>query len=155
MLRLLWSHPLVNFEGKWHKILDAGLNPMPFKRLIPIWFGGNADQALERAARLGDGWMPNYRTPVAASSALDKLDRYLEKAGRIRTKPWGTTNGGFGVEASISYGEGVPDIWWTLIDGWQKVGATHISFDTLDAGFSSANEHINAIHKIARVVGLG
>jgi probable F420-dependent oxidoreductase len=32
VLRLLWTQPLVNFEGRWHHIQDAGLNPLPLQR---------------------------------------------------------------------------------------------------------------------------
>ena len=53
LMRRLWTDPLVNFQGKWHTIPDAGLNPLPVQRPIPIWFGGNAEVALRRLARLG------------------------------------------------------------------------------------------------------
>src|SRR5215475_4882888 len=56
VLRLLWTQPLVQFNGRWHHIPDAGIKPLPIQRPIPIWFGGTADAALERAARLADGW---------------------------------------------------------------------------------------------------
>ena len=60
LLRKLWTEPLVTFNGRWHTIQDAGLKPMPVQQPIPIWFGGHADPVLQRVARLGDGWMPNY-----------------------------------------------------------------------------------------------
>ncbi len=28
------------FKGQWHTIEDAGINPLPTRRTIPIWFGG-------------------------------------------------------------------------------------------------------------------
>src|SRR5438046_150863 len=62
VLRKLWTEPLVNFKGAYHVINNAGLNPMPVQRPIPIWFGGSAEPALRRAARLADGWMPAGRT---------------------------------------------------------------------------------------------
>jgi alkanesulfonate monooxygenase SsuD/methylene tetrahydromethanopterin reductase-like flavin-dependent oxidoreductase (luciferase family) len=58
VLRKLWTQELVTFEGRWHKITDAGLNPLPIQRPIPLWFGGGADAVLERVGRLGDGWFP-------------------------------------------------------------------------------------------------
>ena len=36
----------VTFEGRWHKITDAGINPLPVQRPIPIWFGGSDERAL-------------------------------------------------------------------------------------------------------------
>jgi probable F420-dependent oxidoreductase len=40
LLRQLWTQPLVEFSGSWHTIPDAGINPLPVQRPIPIWFGG-------------------------------------------------------------------------------------------------------------------
>ena len=53
LMRRLWTEPLVDFKGKWHTIPDAGLNPLPVQRPIPVWFGGSAEAALRRSlARL-------------------------------------------------------------------------------------------------------
>src|SRR6185503_1086777 len=40
LLRRLWTEPLVSFEGRWHRVSGAGLNPLPVQRPIPIWMGG-------------------------------------------------------------------------------------------------------------------
>jgi probable F420-dependent oxidoreductase len=154
VMRLLWKYSLVDYEGKWHKILDAGINPMPLLGYIPVWFGGHADQVLQRAARLGDGWMPNYRSPEDAQPALEKLDNYLANAGRKRGKSGTSEAEGFGVEARIPYGEGNPDEWQTLLKGWQNAGASHISFNTMGAGFNTAEDHISAIQRIAKAIGV-
>src|SRR5207237_6861582 len=73
VLRELWTEPLVNFAGQWHTIPDAGLNPLPIQRPIPIWFGGTAAAALRRAARLGDGWLVNTRLPADALPAFETV----------------------------------------------------------------------------------
>ena len=44
VMRRLWTQELVTFEGKWHKITDAGLNPLPVQRPIPIWFGATDER---------------------------------------------------------------------------------------------------------------
>jgi indole-3-glycerol phosphate synthase len=36
-----------------------------------------------------------------------------------------------------------------LIDGWQAIGATHLSLLTTNCGFSGATEHLNAIRHFA------
>ncbi len=144
LLRRLWAEPLVDFKGKWHTIPDAGINPLPVRRSIPIWFGGHAEPALRRAARLGDGWMTNHRSPADARSDLDLLERCLEEAGRSRSD--------FGLEPRISYGSGDPEAWEKLLRGWQEVGATHLSFNTMGAGFKTPREHIQAVQKFADVV---
>ena len=51
VLRALWTQPVVDFAGKWHHIKAAGINPLPVRRPIPIWLGGQADQTLRRTAK--------------------------------------------------------------------------------------------------------
>jgi probable F420-dependent oxidoreductase len=141
LLRRLWTEPLVDFTGQWHTIPDAGINPLPVQRPIPIWFGGHAEPVLRRTARLGDGWMPNYRNPAEARSSLDLLDRFLEEAGRSRSQ--------IGIEARLSYAVGDPKTWEALMVGWRAEGATHLSFNTMGSGFKTPQEHIQAIRKFA------
>ena len=51
-MQLLWAEPHVTFEGRWHTIDDAGINPLPVHRPMPVWFGGNQDVTLKRIAKL-------------------------------------------------------------------------------------------------------
>jgi probable F420-dependent oxidoreductase len=67
VLRKLWTQPLVTHHTARHNIDNAGINPLPIQRPIPIWFGGAAEPALKRAAHLGDGWMPAGRPPMTGS----------------------------------------------------------------------------------------
>jgi len=146
LLRLLWTQPLVTFKGRWHDIPDAGLNPLPVQRPIPIWFGGRAEPALSRAARLGDGWMSSYRTPAEAEPSLRRILSFLEEAGRVRTE--------FGLDMRIYYGDGDPDGWKQHLKGWQALGATHISFNTMGVGFTSLEQHLSAIKRFAGELGV-
>src|SRR5215217_3841598 len=84
VLRLLWTQPIVTFEGKYHRITEAGLNPMPVQRPIPIWIGGMAEVALERTARLADGWFPLGRLDEAMRQKIGFLRDQTEAAGRPR-----------------------------------------------------------------------
>jgi len=125
-MRRLWTEPLVDFKGQWHTIPDAGLNPLPVQRPIPIWFGGSAEAALRRLARLGDGWIVLSRNAAEAQPALAQLERFLEQAGRTRSQ--------VGLEARISYDSGDPKTWGTAVREWQAAGATHLSFNTMEQG---------------------
>jgi len=143
LLRQLWAEPLVDFKGQWHTVPDAGINPLPTQRPIPIWFGGREERALRRAARLADGWLPNQRSVAEAKTSLALLDRFLEEAGRSR--------GEFGLEPRIAYGAGDPKTWEMAMRDWQAEGATHLSFNTMSSGFKTPQEHIQAIRKFANV----
>lgn len=142
LLRRLWTEPLITVEDEWHTIPDAGLNPMPVQRPIPIWFGGHADAVLARIARMGDGWMPGYRTAVQAEPALSKLDGYLAENGRTRAD--------LGIEPRIHISDGGPAQWQETLQGWEAAGATHASFNTMGAGFTTPQQHIEAIQQFAK-----
>ena len=141
VLKLLWTQELVTFKGRWHDIPDAGINPLPIQRPIPLWFGGHADVVLRRAARLGDGWLPGFRTAEAAREHLDRLDGYLAEAGRDRAA--------FGLEARLHWGNGDLDALGRAWEGWRAAGATHVSLNTMGAGFRTAGEHLAAIRAFA------
>jgi probable F420-dependent oxidoreductase len=147
VMRLLWKQPLVTFDGQWHHIPDAGIEPRPVHGNIPIWFGGSDDRVLERMARLGDGWMTGHRQPDAAKPQIEKLTQYLQQNGRS----WGSD---FGLEPRIDFAKTTPDDWPKLIEGWAAVGATHISMITMDAGFTSPQQHLDALRQFADVVGV-
>lgn len=141
VLRALWTQELVTFKGRWHDIPDAGLNPLPVQRPIPLWFGGHADVVLRRLARLGDGWMPGFRTAAAAAETLATLDGYLAAAGRSRAD--------IGLEPRLHWGDGDLDALGRTLAGWRAVGATHVSLNTMGAGFDTASGHLAAIRSFA------
>ena len=146
LLRRLWTQPLVAHESIWHAIPDAGINPLPVQRPIPIWFGGQSEAAIRRAARIGDGWMPLYKSAEEARAGLELLDATLEEAGRSRA--------GFGLEARLSYGKGDPAEWGRKLEGWQAAGMTHLSLLTTDCGFKTPGEHLAALERFAREMDL-
>src|SRR2546421_7636028 len=55
VMRALWAEPHVTFKGQWHTIEDAGINPLPTRRKIPLWFGGHEDVTLRRVGPRGGG----------------------------------------------------------------------------------------------------
>jgi probable F420-dependent oxidoreductase len=142
VLRQLWTQPLVTFKGRWHTISDAGLNPMPVQRPIPVYLGGRIDAALRRAARLGDGWLPNYRSPAEGSQDAETLRRYLDEEGRQLGKD-------FIIEARLVYGAGDPKVWMEDLHAWKALGATNFSVNTMNAGFKTPAEHLEALRKYA------
>jgi probable F420-dependent oxidoreductase len=141
VLRRLWTEPLVTFRARWHDLPDVGLNPLPLQRPIPIWMGGHAEPVLQRAARMADGWLPNYRTPADAAPHLAQLDRYLAEAGRSRAD--------FGIEARMHYRGPDPDGWRAGLERWRSAGATHFTVNTMGAGLQTPADHIAAIEAVA------
>jgi hypothetical protein len=91
-------------------------------------------------AEIGDGWICNH-PPDKAKPEVEKLDGYLQAAGRSRAD--------FGLEARIGYGDGNPATWSQLLQEWRALGATHCSFNTMGAGLVTPADHLTAIRKIA------
>ena len=143
VLKRLWTRELVTYEGKWHRITDAGLNPMPVQRPIPLWFGGIADPVLRRIGRLGDGWIvPSYdRSPLERHhAALAQIRSQAREAGR--------DPGEIGVEKVFGFTTGWPADWARVVRAWELFGATHVSISTMeDPKFDSLDAHIDAIRQ--------
>ena len=138
-MRALWASELVTYEGKWHRITDAGINPLPIHRSIPIWIGGHADIVLRRAARLADGWMPVIPPDDHARAEVEKLRGYARQAGRDPAE--------IGIEAWFTIRDRSPDDWLEWIGAWKDIGATHLTLSTQLSGFSSPAEHIDTIRR--------
>jgi len=57
-IRGAWTTGRFNFQGKHFQIADLPAVPIPVQQPHPpIWVGGLSEPALNRAARLGDGWI--------------------------------------------------------------------------------------------------
>src|SRR6185312_1780113 len=122
LLRLLWDQEIVTYKGKFHTVNEAGLNPLPVRRSIPIWTGGSADALLRRTARLADGWFPLGPPDEQMQEIVERLRHYLREEGRDPNN--------FGIEAQINAREGKLDDWMRQTKRWQDLGATHICINT-------------------------
>jgi len=144
VLRRLWTNPTLTFDGRWHKITDAGIHPLPAQRPIPIWFGGSDERALGRLARLGDGWFPLVGPDEKCRAMIDKIRDDAKRAGR---EPQA-----IGIEGRVAYGQGAAEDWRKDLDAWKNLGATHVSFNTMKSGLKSPSAHIEAIRQFARLM---
>jgi len=142
----LWKDELVTHSDTQHTIPDAGLNPLPTQRRIPIWFGGHADAVKRRLAKYGAGWMPGFRTAESAVPWLDSLDPYLEAEGRTRAD--------IGIEPRLQFRDGNADTWGKDLEGWKQVGAGHISINTMGCGFTTIAQHLDALRTFATEIGV-
>jgi alkanesulfonate monooxygenase SsuD/methylene tetrahydromethanopterin reductase-like flavin-dependent oxidoreductase (luciferase family) len=144
VLRALWTHEVVTFDGRWHHITAAGLNPLPIQRPIPIWMGGGAEPMLRRIARLADGWFPLLRPDERARAAIERLRSYAREAGRDPA--------GIGIEGSINVARGTPEEWAKAASDWEGLGATHVSVNTMNAGLATPDQHIEALRRFKEAV---
>ncbi len=101
-----------------------------------IWFGGTADPLLERAARIGDGWLPLVPPDDRGKAAVEKIRRHLEAAGLDAES--------FGIEPQARIAGGNSERWRKHAEGWRELGATHISIVTMGAKLSRPEDHLKA-----------
>jgi alkanesulfonate monooxygenase SsuD/methylene tetrahydromethanopterin reductase-like flavin-dependent oxidoreductase (luciferase family) len=73
IVKRLFSEDHVTYNGKEIHIQDVTVDPKPLQKpRPPIWIAANSDVAIERAARIGDGWM------IGPHSAIEELDRQVK-----------------------------------------------------------------------------
>ena len=76
-LHVLLSERVASYHGTHVQFDELVVAPRPVQvPRPPIWLGGQSDKAIQRAARLGDGW-------VLASVTVDFLRRGLEVAKAV------------------------------------------------------------------------
>jgi probable F420-dependent oxidoreductase len=136
VLRALWADPVVSYDGKYHEIVEAGLNPLPGRR-IPIWFGGGADAVLRRTGRIGDGWMPQSAPDEQAREQIATIRRAAEDAGRDPES--------IGIEARLSLGAVPEQDWRAYADAWRELGATHLCVNTMNLGLPHPTDHAKVL----------
>lgn len=66
------------------RIEEARIAPLPPERVL-VWIGAGADVAIERAARLGDGWLCGPEAPPEL--AVRRLQHYLAACAAIGREP--------------------------------------------------------------------
>ena len=144
LLRALWTEEVISFDGRYHQVSHAGINPLPVQRPIPIWFGGGADRVMRRIGRLADGWFPQFQPDSQGQEQLAKMREYARAAGR--------NPGDIGIEGRVSVASGGPDDWAKSAAAWDELGASHLSVNTMRAGLSGPDQHIDAIRRFKDAV---
>ena len=145
LMRELWTNELVTFNGRWHTVTDAGLNPLPVQRPIPVWFGGRADQVIKRVAETGDGWFPLFPPNDEGRELIERMRSMVSDAGRDPAE--------VGIESFVSHRGRSPDEWIADVKTWTEMGATHLSVNTMNSGITSPQGHIDAIRMFKEAVG--
>ena len=139
VMRQLWTNELITYDGRWHKITDAGILPLPVQRPIPVWLGGSSDRTVRRIVNIADGWILTGRPDDRAKHLVNNLHAYADEAGRDASS--------IGLEGWVSANIGGPDDWAKEAEGWKALGATHVSLNTMRSGLDSPDAHVDAIRQ--------
>jgi len=95
IMQALWAAPHVRFEGEFHHVEDAGINPRPASGRVPIWYGGHAEATLSTLCTL---WRRLYAACLSAGRG--GIGGFREIAGvgpRGRARPGGDRDRGLGL----------------------------------------------------------
>ena len=134
LMRKLWADEHVTYDGRWHTVTDAGLNPLPQARRIPVWFGGMAPQVPERVGKIGDGWFPLGGRGTNVEGMWAQIREHATAAGRDPEE--------IGLEI-IAPGKDVAE----NMDRARTLGATHYAVNTMNVGLSG-RQHIDRIEAL-------
>jgi probable F420-dependent oxidoreductase len=80
ILRRAWATGRVEFHGRFYDFDEVHVRPVPAQP-VPLWIGGESERAVDRAARLGDGWISGRTLPEVAP-LINLLHRRRQEAGR-------------------------------------------------------------------------
>ena len=149
VLRALWTQPVVDFRGEFHRISHAGLNPMPIPA-IPVCSAWGAersvppDAALRRIARLADGWSPNLTPDSQGQAIVARVHQYAREAGRDPAK--------LPLEGRIRLAGQGPDGWANQVNAWKALGATSVIAEPRGAGLSFPDGHLAVLRRFKATV---
>jgi alkanesulfonate monooxygenase SsuD/methylene tetrahydromethanopterin reductase-like flavin-dependent oxidoreductase (luciferase family) len=146
VLRKLWAEPVISYDGAFHQIEEAGLNPLPGRR-IPIWFGGSAEAVLRRTGEIGDGWLPQSPPDDETREQLERVRAYAVAAGRDPAE--------IGFEARLTLGSVPEQDWSSYADGWRSLGATHLGINTMGMGLTRPEDHAAVLRDVLPLLQAG
>ena len=151
LMRQLWTQEVVDFRGRWHRVDNAGLNPLPVQRPIPVWLGAGSstsplppEPVLHRIATISDGWFPNFEPYEAGREAIGKLREYIRESGRAENA--------VGIEGRIRIDNKQPEAWVDEAKSWQELGAVSITVEARRGGLQGVQQHIDAIVRFREVL---
>jgi len=123
VMRLLWTHDLLTFDGKYHHIDRMAICPRPVQQPIPIWMGNYrdiseiAEPVLKRVGRIADGWLTQFQPNDDFKAVLARVHGYAREAGR--------DPGAIAVNGTIRGGAD-PDTVVKQAQAWRDAGATSV-----------------------------
>ena len=154
VFRALWMEQSPSFQGKFANFEPILFDPKPVQKPHPpIWMGGESAPALDRTARVANGWYPvianprhPLKSPVLYQQMLEEVKNRMEQFGRksetLQTAlyvPWYQ----HGIEVTGSDGErcvftGSTDQIAKDIRDYQEAGLQHliVGFESHDLGLS-------------------
>ncbi len=142
VLRVLWTEDHITRDFPVHGLRFASMRakPQPAGHL-PIWIGGHADVAVQRAIRVGDGWHGAFLDPARTASIASRLRAARPEAGftiSMRTR-WDPL-------------EDDPDKILSELRAYREAGVDHVVAEPRQR---SLTEYLRSIESIAQLLQRG
>ncbi len=71
-----------SFDGKYYSFTDIEMFPKPKQKPFALYIGGHNMAAVERAAKMGQGWLPGWRPFHEIAERITQLRQRAEELGR-------------------------------------------------------------------------
>jgi probable F420-dependent oxidoreductase len=71
-----------SFDGKYYSFTDLQLFPKPKQNPFALYIGGHNMAAIDRAAKMGQGWLPGWRPFHEIAERIQQLRQRAEAFGR-------------------------------------------------------------------------
>jgi probable F420-dependent oxidoreductase len=81
-LELLFREKSASYEGKYYTFKDVEMFPKIRAQPFPLYVGGHNLEAVERAARYGQGWLPGWRPLKEMEERITSLKARAAELGR-------------------------------------------------------------------------
>ncbi len=140
VMRALWTQESINFEGRWHHIYGAGINPKPVQRPIPVWIAGASQAAIKRAAEIGDGWI--------GSPMESDMNEHRKMVGQLKSyaSEFGRELDTLGIDGRLSLVQGDAESHLKDATAWKMLGAT-----TLTISLSSKQPFDQGLQEVQQI----
>lgn len=145
IMRACWSDDPVDLGPAADRFGSVAMAPKPLRGAgLPVWVGGHSARALQRAARVGDGWYGSNVLP-------DAYAPLAKEVRRLREEHRGTADDAFTLGIKVPVSD--PGDAARLREGYEAAGAGLIVFD-MDMEHISHDGACDVIERTADVLGL-
>ena len=81
LTQLLSGEPTTH-DGKYYAVDGLEMHPTPVQDPLPIYIGGNSANVIERAARVGQGWLPGALPVPQLRAGTERIRERAAELGR-------------------------------------------------------------------------
>ena len=78
----LWAGETVDHEGAHFRYRGVRISPLPARKRLPLWIGGDSKAAVRRTARVGTGWLGGFQSPDEVAPVVAAVKAAAREAGR-------------------------------------------------------------------------